>query len=427
MEKEEKKKPKLVKRIRKFYAQLRNFGSTISNKEFREFKTLEYGNVRPEDLNDVERLKYLRNLDLAQTGYINSNLSKLIDYHKMKDQLIKTDMEVFRVGHIKIKEAENLISTIHFGFSDKIKGFKIASSKHENILKWKPLNLLELDQKISRLHPSSENALNFDHSFFYEDVKKTFADNLENIVQVYANIVNSSFNSNKYFENGVKPLNPNILENPSEHIGKSFTFPVAYRGHQILRLTEGNDNYLVFQPFLEVLPASNTFHFTHDDIRQLHFESHIEKISKLKYDVVLGVKDGELFIGKNDNSSNQALKWYSFKDALDSKDFPSTVKYYLSKEVIDRKNFHLEKGAIELTNGGLTGYLKRHYGTNQWHFAQSYNGNSKDLSFRPIWDNFKSYIIQNFENDQNKNLALKIADQAITNNPLKEPKTEIKL
>ena len=168
-----------------------------------------------------------------------------------------------------------------------------------------------------------------------------------------------------------------------------------------MRLTEANDNYLVFQPFLDALPTSDTFHFTHDDIKQLHFDTHIEKISKLKHDLVLGVKDGELFIGIKEANSKHALHWYSFKEALSNKDLPSKVKYYLSKEVIDRKNFHLEKGSIELKNGNLSGYLKRHYGTNEWHYAQSYNGNSNDLSFRPIWDTFDNYIHQNFENDQN--------------------------
>ena len=427
MENTEIKRLTLAQKLRKLYAQLRNMSSSIRSKEFREFRTLEYGNVQPEDLTNVERLKYLRDLDLAKNGYINNNLAKLIEYHKMKDQLIKTDMEVFRVGSIKVRESEILLTTIHIGYNEKLNGISLASSSHDNILKWKALNMTELVQKISSLYPTNQDSLQFNHKYFYEDVNKTFADISEKITEEYKNIVLTSFNANKYFENGVRKLNLNILDNPSEQIGQAFSFPLPYRGHEILRLTEANDNYLVFQPFLDALPTSDTFHFTHDDIKQLHFDTHIEKISKLKHDLVLGVKDGELFIGIKEANSKHALHWYSFKEALSNKDLPSKVKYYLSKEVIDRKNFHLEKGSIELKNGNLSGYLKRHYGTNEWHYAQSYNGNSNDLSFRPIWDTFDNYIHQNFENDQNKIVALKIANEVAQNNHFKESKIEIKL
>jgi len=427
METTEKKKPNLIQKARKFYAQLRNFGSTIGNKKFKEFKTLEYGNVKPEDVKDIERLKYLRDLDLAQTGYINTDLSKLIDYYKMKEQLVKIDMEVCRVGYIKVKESENIISTIHLGYSEKTKGIKLATSSHENILKWQPLNMSKLVQQISRLHPSNGDSLQFDHSFFHNYVKKSLTDNFQYLVEEYNSIVKTSFYSNKYFQNGITKLSPDILLNIQENIGQSFTFPDAYRGHQIFKLTEGNNNYLVFQPFFEVLPTSNTFHFTHDDIRELHFDASINKISKLKHDLVLGVKEGELFIGIKNDSPKQTQKWCSFKEALESENFPNIVKYYLSKEVIDRKNFYLEEGSIELKNGNLSGYLKKHYGTDQWHFAQTYNGNTKDLSFRPIWDTFGNYIVKNFENDQNKDVALKLANQVIGNTLSKETGTEIKL
>ncbi len=87
---EEKKELTLVQKLRKIYAQLKVFKSKMVNEDFRQFRTLEYGKVEPEEVTDIQRLKYLRNLNLAEKGYINTDVAKLIDYYQKREETHKT-------------------------------------------------------------------------------------------------------------------------------------------------------------------------------------------------------------------------------------------------------------------------------------------------------------------------------------------------
>lgn len=397
---EEKKELTLVQKLRKIYAQLKVFKSKMVNEDFRQFRTLEYGKVEPEEVTDIQRLKYLRNLNLAEKGYINTDVAKLIDYYQKREELIKLDIEILPVGHIKFKEEGIFKSMIHLGFSEKLNGFKVAYNGHDNILIWKPLDESKLTRIISQLHPKKGNTIQFEHSFFHNDIKKTFPKNWESVAKKYNEIIHKSFKSNKYFENGIIKLNLDILKNLSENEGQTFLFPLPYRGHQIFKLTEANDQYLVFQSFLETTPTPNTFYFSHDDIKKICLDAKIQTMAKLKHNLLLGVENGQLFIGTKHDKANQSIVWNTFKDTLVNPEFSSIIKHYLAKEVISKKNFLIEDGAIELKHEKLIGHLKKHFKTNQWHYADCMEG-EKNLNFKPIGNNIENYIKRAFPSNTN--------------------------
>ena len=426
MENEKKRKLTLMQRIRKTYMRLKNFRSKIVNDDFRQFQTLEYGKVNPEDLKDIERLEYLKNLDLAKNGYINEDVEKLIKYYQTREELLTIDLEVLPVGHIVIKDEEQLLSMAHLGFSEKLDDFKFAINSHDNILKWKPMDISKLITHFQKLHPSNGESLQFYHSFFLKDLQIKFSHKWETISEKYNTTIKQAFYSNKYFESGIKKLDLDILKSPLENIGQTFLFPEPYRGHQILTLTEGNKDYLVFQSFLETLPTYNTFYFSHDDLKTIHDDAHIDTLAKLKKSLILGTKDGQLLVGKTSDKTDEKIKWHSFKDALKNPNFSAEQKYYLSKKIIKEKNFFLEKGAITLKNGLILGFLKKHYKTNRWHFAQSYIGDKKDLNFRPIDKRFQAYIDQTFPDSKNKHLVLNAINKEIADDKKNRPKNEIK-
>ena len=416
----------ILQRIRRFYSQLINLKENVFNENFRQFSSLEYHKVNPDDIKDLQRLKYLRNLDLAKTGYVNTNISSLIKCYKEKEKILKIDLEVFPIGNIEVKEQDIVKSNILFGFSEKNKSFKVAYNKHNNVSIWKTLGTSRLREVITKLHPTNGNSLQFEHSFYLKNIKTAFPKDWETILEIFNNIIHESFNANKYFKNGVVKLNLDLLKKPSEHLGLPILFPISYIGHQIFKLTEANNQYLVFQAFLETPSKSNTFYFTHDDIKKIYFDSEIDPIAKLKYDLILGVNNGQLFIGNKKDKTNQPIVWNTLNDFLGNPTFSSIVKHYLAKEVIVKKNFVIEEGSIELKNGNKIAYLKKHFNNGEWHYIENGKKNS-EYNFRPIWSTFQEDITKKFQNSENLDLALKTINESVLKKSENKHQKEFKI
>ena len=393
--------------IRSIYAQIRNFWLTIDNEEFREFKIMEYGNVRPEEIMDVKRLKYLRNLDLATKGYTNSNISKLIAHYQLKQQLLNIDLKVLHIGQIVIKEdmkpepkihlqhnkvsnglikreGEKPSTIIHLGYDQESKRFKMAFNQYDDILVWKPINKDKLVGKISQINPTNGNSLKFDHSFNHTDIERTFPDQWKNIAEKYNSIIKKIFDSNKYFINGLRELDEKVLLN-HKNIGQNYIFPESHKGHKVLKLTDVNSDLLVFQSLFDNLSTTNTYYFTKNDLKNIYLEDNIEKIAFLKHNLVIGSKEGVLYVGQKQENNGNTIDWFGFENAMTDNIFKNKIKLYLANEIILKKNFFLEKGKLELkSSGGSFIYFKRHNITNEYHWASGSKNQPAPLKFKPI-------------------------------------------
>ncbi|MER3374058.1 MAG: hypothetical protein RIM83_05415 [Allomuricauda sp.] len=400
---QENRPPDPRRRARKLLARLWNLKERLLNRDFRDFATLEYERIPLEDIRDIQRLKYHRNLDMAKTGHPDAFINDMVAYYRKKESLLKLDQEVVAMGNIKVRENGNLLASVRFGYDKHRKVPVMALRDHDNISLWKQLDWPELLGSLSNLHPKEGNRLEFGHSFFARDIQRAFPSNLESLGKMYDLIIEKSFTSNKYFGKGVLPLDVSVLENPMEHLHRPILFPASIKGQEILKLTEANAHYLVFQPFLKTAP--DILHLTSEEIRGMLQNDQIDQIAKLRFGLVLGIRDGQLFIGKENGDKARDMDWKTFREAMESPAHNTKVKYYLAKKIIKEKDFVIEKGAIRLESGGRTVHLKRHYKKAQWYWAEM-GKKDAELNFRPVADSTIEHLRTHYASSNNLQRAL---------------------
>jgi len=388
----------IVQRVRKTFAKVLNLANKIINKDFKDFITLEYDKVQPEEINDIKRLKYLKNLNLAETGYINTSVSELILYTKKKNELLQTDSKTILFGVIKVKEQGLLKATIKLGYNKEKNSHNLSFENHNNIPIWKPLQINKIVEIFQNLHPTEGNALQYEHHFLENTLKQNTPEESKEMTTIYSNVITESFNSNKYFENGLIKLNSNVIENPTNFLELPILFPSPQNENQIFKLTEVNNKYLVFQSYLQTVPKPYT---------EIYLKEQVEPIAKLKHNLLLGIDNGKLFIGKYNDKKGKAMHWETFDKYLNNPLNSNIIKYYLSKEIIAKKNFVIEDGAIQLENKNSTIFLKKHYKNGEWYYAKK-TQNNKELNFRPLTASLKDNLLLNFSNSKNLAKALKV-------------------
>ncbi len=388
---------------RKLLARLWNLKERIVNRDFRDFAILEYQKVRPEDLRDVQRLIYHRNLDLVKTGRPDASINDLISYYRKKENLVRLDQGVVAMGNIKVRENGDLLALVRFGYDKHRNTPVMALRDHDNIPLWKPLDWPELLGRLSSFHPKAATGLEFGHSFFSRDIQRAFPSDLGSMEKMYDLIIGKSFGSNKYFGKGVLPLDAGVLENPMEHLHRPILFPSPIKGHEILRLTEANAQYLVFRPFLKTAP--DMLHFTREEIRKMIQNDRIDQIAKLRFRLVLGIREGQLLIGKKAGEKPSTIAWETFKEALESSIHSAKIKYYLARKIVKEKDFVIEKGAIRLENADRTAHLKRHYNNGQWYYAET-DINGTEPNFRPVKDPVIEHLRNHYADSGNLQVAL---------------------
>ncbi|KAB5484219.1 hypothetical protein [Flagellimonas hadalis] len=397
------RRPDPWQRARKLMARLWNLKEKLSNRDFGDFSTLEYERVRPEDIRDSQRLKYHRNLDMAKTGHADASLNDLISYHRKKEGLVKLDQGVVAMGTIKVRENDDLLASVRIGYDRHRKALVMALRDHDNIPIWKPLDWPELLGRLSSLHPKATDGLEFGHSFFARDIQRTVPSDFESLGKMYDLIIEKSFGSNKYFGKGVLPLDAGVLEHPMEHLHRPILFPASIKGHEILRLTEANADYLVFQPFLKT--SSVILHLTREEIQEMLRNERVDRIAKLRFGLVLGIREGQLYIGKANGKKTRGMDWTTFREAMEFPAHSAKVKYYLAKKIVKEKDFVIEKGAIRLESSGRTAHLKRHYKNGQWYFAET-GRNNQELHFRPADGPVMGHLRTHFVDSENLQMAL---------------------
>ena len=130
----------------------------------------------------------------------------------------------------------------------------------------------------------------------------------------------------------------------------------------------------------------------------------------------LGIREGQLYIGRTNGEKTQGIDWTTFREAMESPAHSAKVKYYLAKKIVKEKDFVIEKGAIRLESGGRTAHLKRHYKNGQWYFAET-GRNDEELNFRPAEGQVMGHLRTHFVDSENLQVAL---------NAIKEQKLDIR-
>lgn len=381
---------------------LKNLYDRTTDNDFREFQIMEYDSMKVEEVSDVKRLTYLKKLQLAKSGHVDTDLKHLLAKQKHRQLLIDNDAKIIPVGHLKIIDGEVLRAELQLGYEPEHQIFRIAYSNQEGIPKWKGLDMGEFTHFIARIHPNASDNLRLEHGYSTFDLnnpQKTVE--LKQLHRTYNQCVSEAFHANKYFKNSVLSPDENLLENPELYLGKQFRLALSGKQPIIATLSEANGHYLSFQSFLQTAPKSEINYFTVGEFKRLFLDNQTELIALLKFDLRLGVKEGILQIGRNaDEPPHATIEWDSYDSIIKTSELSMKVKYYLCKEVILKKNFVVEKDAILLKSNGKEAFLKKHYKTGKWHFVEKITS-EKEPHFRPVDSTVLGYITENYSESKN--------------------------
>jgi len=100
----------------KLFYKVRNLVSRFLDPSFNTFQKFEYKVDPTDDLNDLKKLRYVRNLKLADSGFINTALKEQLARLKSKDLLFQKDRTITPVGRITILEGDTALMSILLGY-----------------------------------------------------------------------------------------------------------------------------------------------------------------------------------------------------------------------------------------------------------------------------------------------------------------------
>jgi|GEM_PF-2496949 len=377
---------------------LRNLYDRSTDNDFREFQIMEYDAMKVAEISDVKRLTYLKKMQLANTGEVDTDLKGLLAQQKQKQRFIDTDAKITPVGLLKIIDGEVLRTELQLGYEPEDQTFSIAYADYEGIPKWKRLDMEEFGQFIARIHPNASDHLRLEHAYSANNINDVHQSmDLNHLQGSYNLCVSKAFHANKYFGKSVLSPDENLLENPELYLGKQFRLSLSGKQPTIATLSEANGHYLSFQSFLQSAPKPETSYFTIAEFKRMFLDSKIELVALLKFNLRLGVKEGILQIGRNaDEPPHSTIEWERYDSIIKTSELPMKVKYYLCKEVIMKKNFVVEKDAILLKSQSKKAFFKKHYKTGKWHFAEGKKP-CDELHFRPINPEISNYIRQQYQ------------------------------
>lgn len=397
---------KTLRSLRRYYHSVNNIRMKAKDSEFKEFSLLEYTKVLQEEIKDPKRLEYLKRLELAKKGYLDKDFKMLLVAAKQKERFISHDHKTIPIGNIQIMEGEKLIAMVQLGFDSSTDSFCTSYRNHGNIPLWKPYGRIKLDEYLAALHPETDSKLKFTHVFFDTHAFKVKDETKKGIQGFYNNAILRSFQSNTYFKNSISPPKEDLILNPNDYLGKQFYLSLSKDNETIMTLTEATDRYFVFQSFMETAPKPESIYFERREFKERFLDSGITLLARLKHNLQLGVQNGMLHIGKLDEVNGKThLRWQNFESRIHSGSLSAKEKYYLSKEVISKKNFLVETDAISLKSNTKEASLKKHYGTNQWYFAEGKN-NQEELNFRPVDDNVLRHINETYSQSKYFRMAV---------------------
>ncbi|MDF0716551.1 hypothetical protein PY092_10360 [Muricauda sp. 334s03] len=391
---------------RRLYHTVNNYSQMSKDIDFRAFGKLEYDPITTDEVKDLKKLDYIKRLNLAKKGYIDGNLKKLLAQGKEKELLVNHDHKILPIGNFRILESDSLLCTIKFGFQFNTQTFFMASTTHGNIPLWKTYDGRGLRQSVSALHPVEKSSLRFEHSFYGADRLQNERKDSRSIAAFYNDAVQLTFQSNPYFKESILLPSEQVVSDPIQYVGKQFHLSEFEGKYNIMTLTEATERYLVFQSFLETAPKSESHYFGMQEFKERFLDSKIELIAYLKHGLQLGIHKGILYVRRNEEvNGHSRLQWETYKKLMQSKEISAQKRLYLSKEVIVKKNFVVEKEAIMLKNNERTAFLKKHYGTGEWRFAEG-EKNQEEMNFRPIVGSVLRHIDRNYSHSKNFPIAL---------------------
>lgn len=369
----------------KLFYKVRNLVSRFLDPDFRVFQKFEYKVGPTDELNDLKKLRYVRNLELAESGFINTAIKQQLTRLKNKDLLFQKDRTITPIGRIVILESDTALRTILLGYCKSENKNYLSYNKVQNCPVWHTNDDSQYLKLVEHIYPSESDKLLMKHRYFHKDVAYLDTAIQKNSLEFFNAALQTMYSGNKFFKNGIQQIAP-----PTDSLEQlSHGLPI--------RLEEGinglyvptaiQKDYVILVPYLTVSNNRNRVYFSAEEFRSLLGEKSIAAFAETKMGLSLGTFNDKLFLKTTAVGSygGPLKQWTSLDDFLASKNVSKLLKYRVVNDVIKKKDFFIKRDEIPVHGTKTAMTLYKHYGSNKEFYALMKNGHRpKPKAYRPI-------------------------------------------
>ena len=369
----------------KLFHRVKNLVSRFLDPDFSTFKEFEFKSVPTDQLNDLRKLRYVRNLKLAESGFINTALKEQLALLKSKNRLFQKDRNITPVGRISIHENENKSMKLLLGYNSMENRTYISFAHLNNCPVWNNNTISLLKERVQHLYPSKSDHLFMKHRYFQRDVNHLDKQTKNRLLHLFNDTLRNMYSYNRHLQNGIRPMVPPVGKLPK--LSKTLPIQVEQGLDGLFVPATLGKNVVVLVPYLKVANEKNRLYLSVGEFRTLLGQKSITFLAETKYGVSLGIHGNRLFLKATDSVGGiDVLKqWTLLDDFLESKNVPKRLKYEVVKNLIEKKDYLIDVDKIPLRQTNDTLLLKKHYGSGKTYFALSKKGKKPELKeYRPI-------------------------------------------
>jgi hypothetical protein len=379
----------------KLFYKVRNLVSRFLDPSFNTFQKFEYKVNPTDDLNDLKKLRYVRNLELADSGFINTALKEQLARLKSKDLLFQKDRTITPVGRITILEGDTALMSILLGYCKSESKKYLSYNKVNNCPVWYANDNSEYVKLVERIYPSRSDKLFMKHRYFHKDVAYLDKTIQKKSLAFFNTALQTMYSRNKFIQNGIQNIAPPT--DITEQLSRGLPIRIEDGKNGLFVPTTIRKDYVILAPYLSVSNDRNRVYFSAQEFRSLLGERSIAPFAETKIGLSLGTFNDKLFLKATaiERYGGTLEQWISLDDFLESRNVSKLLKYRIVKDVIKKKDFFVMTDKIPIHGTKTVLALKKHYGSGKTFYALIKNGHGPKLeAYRPIAslkDNYPHY------------------------------------
>ena len=369
----------------KLFYKVRNLVSRFLDPSFHTFKRFEYKVDPTDELNDLKKLRYVRNLELAESGFINTALKQQLTRLKKEDLLFQKDRTIIPVGRITILEGDTALMSILLGYCKSESKKYLSYNKVNNCPVWYANGNSEYVRLVERIYPSRSDKLFMKHRYFHKDVVYLDKTIQKKSLAFFNTALQTTYSRNKFLQNGIQSIAPPT--DITEQLSRGLPIRIEDGKNGIFVPTVIRKDYVILAPYLAVSNDRNRVYFSTEEFRSLLGERSITPFAETKIGLSLGTFNDKLFLKATagENYEGTLKQWTALDDFLNSKNISKLLKYRIVNDVIKKKDFFIKTDEIPIHGTKTVIVLHKHYGSKKTFYALIKNGHRPKLKeFRPI-------------------------------------------
>ena len=369
----------------KLFYKVRNLVSRFLDPSFNTFKRFEYKVSPTDDLNDLKKLRYVRNLELAESGFINTALKEQLARLKSKDLLFQKDRTIIPVGRITILEGDTALMSILLGYCKSESKKYLSYNKVNNCPVWYANDNSEYVRLVERIYPSRSDKLFMKHRYFHKDVVYLDKTIQKKSLAFFNTALQTMYLQNKFLQNGIQSIAPPT--DITEQLSRGLPIRIEDGKNGLFVPTVIRKDYVILAPYLAVSNDRNRVYFSADEFHSLLGKKSITPFAETKIGFSLGTFNDKLFLKATTIESYEGTlkQWTALDDFLESKNVSKLLKYKVVNDVVKKKDFFVKTDKIPILGTKTVLALKKHYGSGKTFYALIKNGQRPKLEeYRPI-------------------------------------------